>query len=183
MIRYQLRLVRPDESTEIPVALLTGLLGALMDGNLRALRLRIEGFSTRRGAVPHWLREAASFSLVGVRSGSIVLDFEAPPLRQMLPFFALGLLDAGAADRPCVALFAESLAAALSAREEDVLYDADLLATFESLSGIFAMGVERIELMLDPGTKDAQAVVRAEDIGRLTWTSGRSRCGPTRAHR
>lgn len=164
MIRYRLRLVRPDEGTQVPVALLTGLLGALMEGNLRALRLRIEGRSTRRGAVPQWLREAASFSLVGISGGSVVLELEAAPLRQMLPFFALGLLDPGLADRPCLALFAESLMAALSGREDPILYDGDLLATFESLAGIFALGVERIEFLLDPVTADAQAVLRAEDI-------------------
>lgn len=167
MIRYRLRLVRPDEGTQVPVALMTSLLGTLLEGNVRALRLRIEGRSTRRDAGPHWLREAASFSVVGVSSGSVMLELEAEPLRRMLPFFAIGLLGSEVADRPCVVLFVESLEAALSGREDPAVHDGDLLATFESLSGVFALGVERIEFLLDPASQVVSGALRAEDIERI----------------
>lgn len=167
MIPYRVRLVRADVGTEVPVALLTGLLGPLGECNLRALRLRIEGRSSRRGPVPQWLREASSFNIVGISAGSVTLHCEAAPLRQMLPPAVLGLLAPAFADRPCVALFVESLLAALSGVEDPILYDGDLLATIESFSGVFSQAVEQIELLHEPNAGEAAAVLRGDDIEKI----------------
>jgi predicted ATPase len=165
-VPYQIRLVGPDTRLDAP--LMGELLETLFEGNLRALRLRVEGRSHGgRGAVPKWLREAATFELAGLGAGSIVLRVEAAPLAEVLPPGLVGLLAPSFAHLPCAALFAESLAAALASVEEPLLYDDGLVETFISLSRVLAAGVEGLDLLLPSEEPWASVSLRAEHVERL----------------
>jgi predicted ATPase len=165
-VPYQIRLVGPDTRLDAP--LMGELLETLFEGNLRALRLRVEGRSRGgRGALPQWLREAASFELSGLASGSIVLRVEAAPLAEVLPPGLVGLLAPSFADKPCAALFVESLAAALVNVEDPLLYDDGLVETFISLSRVLAAGVESLDLGLPFEEPWASVSLRAEHVEKL----------------
>lgn len=166
--RYHGRLVEQGRLSgapggRMPAELLGALINGMFQGNLRALRLRLEGRSHRPGQPPQWLQEAASFDLVGISAGSIVLDLEAPPLRELLPPGLLGLLDPSFADRPSAALFAESMAATVTGEGPGVLYDDGIVEALISLSEIFTSGFEELEIRFD----DFAASLRREHVERL----------------
>jgi predicted ATPase len=163
-VSYQIRLVGPDTRLDAPT--MGDLLEALFQGNLRALRMRVEGRSRgSRGALPQWLREAASFELAGLSGGSVLLQVEAAPLAEVLPPGLLGLLPPPLIDKPCAALFAESLNAALAEDDAPLLYDQSLVETFISLSRVFASGVESLELGVP--SQEPWARLRVTDVEKL----------------
>ncbi len=167
-IPYQFRLVGPELHLAAPV--LGELLEALFQGNQRALRVRVEGRSVGRGPPPQWLRDAASFELLGLSVGSVVLMIEAAPLRELLPPGIANLLPPSFADQPCAALLAESLTAALSVDGDPRLYDQHLLETFISLPKLVASGFTGFDFRFqteEPWGQAALDVVHVERLRRL----------------
>ena len=164
-IPYQLCLAGPE--MRVGAAALGELLQTLFEGNLRALRLRIEGRSGGVGATPLWLRQAASFELIGLAAGSVILMLEAAPLREVLPPGLLSWLPPSFADKPCAALFAESLLAALSSEGDPLLYDDLLLKTFVSLPKLFASGFTVLDFRFAFEEPWARVELRVEHIEHL----------------
>src|SRR5690606_24949142 len=86
MDKTAVRLVGPlARGARVSAPLLRDLLDTLVEGARRAVRLRLEGRSTARGASPSWLDEAVNFDVVGLEQGSTVVDIEAPSLEEALP--------------------------------------------------------------------------------------------------
>ena len=80
--RYRLRLAGlPGATGQVSATTLTRVVEALLDTARRATRLLATGQGTGPGKVPHWLRDAADFTLTGLMPGSTILDIEAPSLR------------------------------------------------------------------------------------------------------
>ncbi len=147
MTRRHVRLVGPRAGGErLRAATLRQLLAVLIDGSQRALRLRLQGRSTARGTPPAWIVAATDFE-VRLRSGSTVLEIDAPTLDEAAPDqFAQGSLfsevDAG---RPAIDYLFDSLEAALDGESQSPLYDGPLLSCLSDLGSIFAEGIEVIE--------------------------------------
>ena len=60
---------------------LTRVVEALLKTAERATRLLATGKGAGLGKTPRWLRNAADFTLTGLKPGSTILDIEAPSLR------------------------------------------------------------------------------------------------------
>ncbi len=52
----------------------------LGEGSQKALRLAIEGTSSKVGPLPKWVQASSEFVFRGIKRGSTILEFEAPPL-------------------------------------------------------------------------------------------------------
>jgi hypothetical protein len=50
----------------------------------RGLRLAIEGQSTKTGQLPKWLEKATDFTFTGIKTGSTVLEIDAPTLQESI---------------------------------------------------------------------------------------------------
>ena len=79
---YRLRLDGlPGSTGQISATTLTRVVEALLETAKRATRLLATGEGTGRGKTPQWLKDAADFTLTGLKPGSTILDIEAPSLR------------------------------------------------------------------------------------------------------
>lgn len=80
--RYQLRLdgLR-NGAGRVGATTLTRVVEALLKTAERATRLLATGKGAGLGKTPRWLRNAADFTLTGLKPGSTILDIEAPSLR------------------------------------------------------------------------------------------------------
>lgn len=126
------------------------LLDVLVEGAERALRLQIEGRSTAKGAAPHWLRQAADFSLVHrPEVGASAAVIEASPLMSSMPerFRQGELFDDLDPRQSPIELFEAALEDALAGDEDSGRYDSRLLETFERLGLLFGSGIERVEII------------------------------------
>ncbi len=79
--RYQLRIsgLRDDEG-QIKIIDLQRILEALIRTSERATRLQATGEGSAKGPKPKWLDASVDFTITGLKSGSTVLDIEAPRL-------------------------------------------------------------------------------------------------------
>lgn len=81
-LRYGLRFTGiPEESGRISAERLEHALHALRQIAERATRLVAEGEGRGRGSKPAWLQATINFTVAGMKSGSTVLELEAPQLR------------------------------------------------------------------------------------------------------
>jgi hypothetical protein len=79
--RYQLHLRGLQETEgQIKVVSLRRVLDALLKTAERATRLLATGEGSGRGPKPRWLDASVDFTVIGLNSGSTVLDIEAPRL-------------------------------------------------------------------------------------------------------
>ena len=79
--RYQLRISGLTESNgQIRMATLRRVTGALLTASERVTRLMATGVGIGKGTRPQWLHSAIDFTITGMKSGSTVLQLEAPRL-------------------------------------------------------------------------------------------------------
>lgn len=80
-LTYDIELTGLDAAPgAIDAPMLRDLLDALIEAAGRALRLSVEGTSTRPGPQPDWIERSVQFTVLGLRKGSTVLPIEAPLL-------------------------------------------------------------------------------------------------------
>lgn len=130
-------------------ALLADLMGLLVDGCQRAVRLRVDGRSAPGGPVPTWLQKASEFDVVGLREGSTELLIEAPALLEVAPdqFAQASLFAPSEMGASCLDLLAGSLADAAGGLRDSERYDDKLVATFEGFGKLLRHGIEQIDLL------------------------------------
>jgi hypothetical protein len=160
--------------------LLRELLDIVVDGCQQATRLRVDGRSTAPGTIPGWLERAASFEIVKIRPGELVM--KSPPLAKAAPdrFRQIELFSDVDPSRSCLDLFEDSLEDALAGREDSDRYDRPLMETLEGLGRLFRYGVERVELKngrklrIDPkGIASIQALSRRTPEDRRVMIAGK----------
>lgn len=151
MTRCSITLKGPAiKPAHISASLLRELLDLLTEGVRRAVRLRVEGRSTARGSLPHWLAAACAFDVVGLSKGSTVLEIEALPLAEAAPErFAQRRIFVDVS-RPGLSYLADSLEDALAGRADSDGFDLPLLTHLDRFSRLFGPGVELVELALRP---------------------------------
>jgi hypothetical protein len=113
------------------------------------------------------LNDAATFELVGLKKGSTVLEFEAPPLKQQMPekFRQQDLfLPFVNPDHSCLDFLEESIEAAVTADEDSELYDEGLIKTLESFSKLLGSGVEKIERAQTPQPRQVRIAGILDEI-------------------
>lgn len=149
MERYEIRLRSPDQrGVRISASALLNLLRVLADGSMKAVRLAVEGTSGSKGPIPAWLKDAAHLDVVGLKTGSTILELEAPALKDASPA-RLGqgdLFRVIDVDQSCVGLFVEGLSDALRGDAESDRYDDGLIGVYEDLASLGAEGVEEIDV-------------------------------------
>ena len=80
--RYELRLSGlPESEGRIKAKRLVRVVGALVETAERATRLSAIGEGKSRGSKPGWLNATVDFTVTGLKTGSTVIDLEAPSLR------------------------------------------------------------------------------------------------------
>lgn len=132
----------------MPGPIMRHLLDTIDDGSRGAVRLRLEGRSTARGAAPSWLEAATAFDVLGFVEATPGLRLRAPTLRQALPdrFEQTDLFPKVDPDQSAIALLLESLGDAVAGQADSEAYDDSLLQIFERFSFLFERGVEEVEL-------------------------------------
>jgi hypothetical protein len=112
------------------------------------VRLRVEGRSFVRGAVPAWLANAADFEIVGIDPGSTLIRIEAPRLVDAVPslFQQQHLFHPFDASRTAIDLLEESIGEVVGGRLDTELYDQPLLAKVRELDRVLAAGYDAIEM-------------------------------------
>jgi hypothetical protein len=126
--------------------ILRDLLNIIIEGSVRALRLRLEGRSTVAGKLPSWLDAIADFEVV--ISSPIQINIEAIPLSMAAPekFGQTSLFSDVDPSRPALVYFEDSLEDALEGEADSDLYDNGLLDTFTGFSNLLAHGIDCIEI-------------------------------------
>lgn len=64
----------------VSVVALRDILNTLIESSEKALRLAIEGTSTKKGQLPAWLKNSVDFTVTGLKKGSTTLQLLAPRL-------------------------------------------------------------------------------------------------------
>ena len=155
------------------------LLDVLVEGAERALRFRIEGRSTAKGASPQWLRQAADFSLVrdpDLDASSARIEAE-PLIHTMSARFKQGDMFADLDPRQSpIELFETALEDALSGNDDSDRFDPALLRTFEKLEALFSSGIDAVEIVNGRSIRvDEPAVARMRQISAKTYPPQRVR--------
>ena len=85
-VEYKLKLrgLSTPEGT-IALATLVNVSETLLDGELKTLRLLVEGISVKRGKISNALRKPLDLTITGISKGSTVLEIQAPTLKESAP--------------------------------------------------------------------------------------------------
>lgn len=149
MKKHQIRVEGPRASgPAVSAGLLHGVLGIVLEGSKRAIRMRAEGRSSARGPTPGWIEAATDYS-VEIKAGSTVLELEAPTLIEAAPdtFEQADFFSEIDPTHTGFDYFAESLeAAAVETDAQSHLYDKGLLEVFKTLESVFDAGAERLSI-------------------------------------
>ena len=171
MTHYAVRLSGPGvRSGRVSGSVLRDLLEVLVEGSRRALRFRVEGRSTARGAPPAWLNAASAFEVVGLTEGSTVIEIEAPQLQDSFESFLpqFGPFDQLEAPSTSLALLAESLEDAMAGNPDSDRYDYGLLQKFQDLGRVFERGVAAVEVTDTNGRGGRRALtIRPDALERI----------------
>jgi len=165
MLTRKVKLEGPAaEGDRLGAATIRQVLAVLIDGSQRALRLRLQGRSTARGAPPAWIVAAADFD-VRLRAGSTVIEIGTPTLAEAAPDqFAQGSLFTEVdGRRPAIDYLFESLEAALEGEAQSPLFDGPLLECMADLDSVFAAGVDTIEFETPLNRSTSTRVMRRSD--------------------
>jgi hypothetical protein len=133
----------------IAADVLAELLGVMLDGSRKAVRLVVEGRSTANGTPPPaWLDRAVVFDVTGLGQGSTVVSTSARPLHETLPEHLAGLpwLDGATAGITGLDVWCAGLADALGDQRDSDRFDAPLLESYLGLGRILAKGFVALEL-------------------------------------
>jgi hypothetical protein len=134
--------------TIVSATLLRDLLGVVIEGSKKAVRIRSEGRSAAPGTLPRWIEASADFT-VEIREGSTELLLTSPTLLEVNPeeFGQIGMFPEIDPYHTSFDYFAESLAAAVRGDESSNLYDRALLQSFQRLRSVFDSGAESISIV------------------------------------
>lgn len=166
-IPYQIRLTGLDAPKgAISMASLAELCHAVVEGARQALRLQVEGLSTRSGPVPDWIRAATDFKVDGLHPGSTVLTLNVPVLSETPLFGGDGAPpDDIRPDETALSVFGQAVAD-LEARSRDSdRIDHGLLSTFSRFNKL-GSGV-RVEFVPADAWRRAERFVVDQDIIRM----------------
>ena len=169
MLTRRLRLEGPGLSgTWVNGPLLREVLTILIDGSQRALRIRTQGRSTARGALPDWIASATEFS-VQIQEGSTVFEIESPSLLDAAPneFRQDQLFPEIDPTRPAIDYLVDSLEAALREDNRTALYDGPFLKFLSRLEGIFDHGVSNVEFSRVDRQPGTVLQIRSPSISQL----------------
>lgn len=148
MFTHELRMKGPGaKGLVVDATMLRDVLATLIDGSQRALKIRTQGRSTARGKAPQWILKASDFK-VQVRSGSTVLDIDAPTLLEADPQ-DFGQTDSFPELDPNLTgldYFIGSISAALDGQSRTDAYDIDFLKLLQGLSSVFEKGIDSIDI-------------------------------------
>ncbi len=138
--------------TTVDARLLRVVLGLVIEGSERAVRLRTQGRSAARGTKPRWIEAASDFS-VRILEGSTLLEIDAPSLVEADPeAFAQASLFADIdPTNTSFHYFSESLAAASEGEstERANLYDKEFLLFLRGFDIVLGRGVTSVEIDSD----------------------------------
>jgi hypothetical protein len=138
-------------------------MNALGETAQRSLRLRVEGKSNLQGKAA-WIEHAADFYVVGVASGSTILEIEAPTLGEAAPeaFEHLPLWEnAPRRDQTAFSMVEETLRDAFKGDRDSYLLDRNVLTSVAEFSQVLAFGYDG--LSLDGGTEVSAPVTITQD--------------------
>ena len=165
-VKYQLRvkgLATPDGT--ISVRALLGLLGGLTDCAERSLRLAVEGTSIKSGRQPSWLEKAVNFTMSGLKSGSTVLNLEAPTLAEVIgtelqqqDFWA----KAPAPHDTAISLIAQSVRDTTAENLESDYYDAGVLKSLLNLKPFLKTQAQSLEVVSQERPQEHIVINNAE---------------------
>lgn len=168
MVRHTIRLVGPGvEGGRVPIELLQVLTETLLEAAQRSTRLRVEGRSNLHGK-GSWLKAATNIRLVGIRSGSTILELEAPELGSAAPaiFQQLALWEPSInREQSALSLVEEALGDALAGNTNSDLLDRRVLNSFASFSRTLASGIDEVILN---GTEPCTRVIEITRDGLRT---------------
>jgi hypothetical protein len=185
--RHNVRIVGEGaRGARIAASVLTELAGVLLDATRGALRQRVEGRSTARGAVPAWLQAAADFDVIGFEAGSTVLVIEAKSLSDVAPslFAQRELFEPIDSSESAFGLMEQTLALAANGRSDSDLFDQPLLSTFRRFERVLSSGFSSIELTNGkPGRApliiDCDSIEAVDHLIRSTPSPQRARVAGT----
>jgi len=121
----------------------------LIESSEKALRLIVEGTSTKKGQIPIWLRESLNFNVTGIKEGSTVLEIEAPQLittaQEKIAQLDLWSIIPNPKDT-ALTVWGRSYKDAINEKYESELLDRGLLNSFISFKEFIDRHAEAIEL-------------------------------------
>jgi hypothetical protein len=174
-VRHDLRLTGSDAAPgTIGARALRDVLGALVESAQRALRLAVEGRSTRAGTPPAWLRRATDFVVTGLDAGSTKVPFEAPRLGDAAPEVVRQRdlwLPTPDPDGTALALLAEAVRDLHDARRDSDRLDRGLLDALAAFGAVVRGGVAirvRDEARATDFTIDADTARQAKALRDAT---------------
>jgi hypothetical protein len=132
----------------VPIHVLHSLTAALLDAARRSLRLRVEGRSNLQGKIA-WLEDATRIDLVSLRTGSTVLEFEAPELGEAVPqiFDQLTLWDLGPRkEQSAISVVEETMREAFAGNAESDFLDRHTLQSISAFGKVLDSGLDAVLL-------------------------------------
>lgn len=169
MLTRQIKLEGPDvRGTKVNGSMLRDLLTLLIEGSQRSLRVRTQGRSAARGALPGWIAAATEFS-VEILEGSTVLQIELPSLFEAAPedFRQTQLFPEVNPALPAIDYLIDSIEAALEGDRRTSLYDGPFLKFLNKLDGIFGHGITDIEFRRPDGRPAPPLHLKQSSVGRF----------------
>lgn len=148
--RYSIRLlgIKSPDGT-IPLVALKEISEIILNGSERALRLSVEGASTKRGRIPEWLKRSLEFTVTGIRKGSTILEIEAPKLLESAPTQVqqqdLWYTRPNPEDT-AISIFSKSVIEATSGNMESKYYDQGVLDSLLASKPLFDAYVDEVEI-------------------------------------
>ncbi len=80
-IRYKIKIKGlKSPSGTISMIALKELSQIFIESSEKALRLVVEGTSTKKGPMPSWIRSSLEFNVSGIKKGSTIIEIDAPQL-------------------------------------------------------------------------------------------------------
>ncbi len=149
MKHHQIKLTGPStHGKRISANLLAELLNLLNDGVRASLRFRAEGSSTKPGAPPSWLLDAADFEITGINEGSTLIEIDAMPLAEAAPekfqqqqlFWNFDSTNSG------FGLFEEALSDALAGKADSELFDSTILGICTRFKNVLVEGIDAVQI-------------------------------------
>lgn len=138
------------DGSRVSLGALRDMTSWLADGVDRAMRLRAEGRSSAPGARPRWLVGSDDVKVTGLHQGSMILNMESTPLRELLSVEQAQTSfwpDAPVGDETPLDLLLDSLDDALAKRADSERLDAGMLDILSEGKSLFARhGIQRLSM-------------------------------------
>jgi hypothetical protein len=162
-VRHDIRITGLDAAPgTIGATALRDLLDALVESTQRALRLAVEGQSTRKGTPPTWLKRATDFLVTGLDEGSTEVPFEVPRLGDAAPEVIRQQdlwLPKPDPEGTSLALLAEAVRDLHDADRDSDRLDRGLLA---SLAKFGAVATDEVSIQIYDETRTTDFTIRAD---------------------